>query len=147
MGRYMIAENGESIFHIVAHQYSDETIRYAASELQKYLLMSTGAVVPYFSDRCPSRGAEIRIGPNVRGGDENALDLREEGFRIIGKGENIFIVGNTSRGVLYGVYHFLEVFCSFRCFTKHNFKRGWYAFNPSRAGFKRIITAFFKVFG
>ena len=118
MSLYKIAENGDSEFHIVAHQYADETIRFAASELQKYLLQSTGAVVPYFSDRCPSRSAEIRIGPNVRGGDENADDLREEGFRIFGKGENIFIVGNTSRGVLYGVYHFLEVFCGFRCFTK-----------------------------
>lgn len=35
MGRYKIAENGESGFHIVANQYADETIRYAASELQK----------------------------------------------------------------------------------------------------------------
>lgn len=33
MGIYKIAENGESKFHIVAHQYSDETIRFAASEM------------------------------------------------------------------------------------------------------------------
>jgi len=118
MGIFKIAEKGESFFHIAANQYADETIRYAASELQKYLLKSTGAVLPYFSDRCPSEGPEIRIGTGVRGGDENADDLCEEGFRIFGKEENIFIVGNGSRGTLYGVYHFLEHFCGFSCFTK-----------------------------
>ena len=118
MATYLIAHNGESDFHIVANQYSDEAVRYAASELQKYLLKSTGAVVPYFSDRCPSRGPEIRIGPKVRGETVNADDLCEEGFRIIGKDEHIYIVGNTSRGVIYGVYYFLETFCGFACFTK-----------------------------
>ena len=60
MAKYCIARNGKSFFHIVTHQYADETVRYAASELQKYLLKSTNAVVPYFSDRCPKQGAEIR---------------------------------------------------------------------------------------
>ena len=47
MPRYKIAENGESAFHIVAHQYADETIRYAASELQKYLLKSAKGAIAY----------------------------------------------------------------------------------------------------
>ncbi len=118
MGIYRIAENGESNFHIVNHQYSDETVRYAASELQKYLLKATNAAIPYFSDRCPMRGPEIRIGENVRGETavENSLDA--EGFCIRGDGEHITITGKTSRGVLYGVYRFLEIFCNYRCFTK-----------------------------
>ena len=44
--KYRIAENGKSRFYICAHRYEDETIRFAASELQKYLLQATGAVVP-----------------------------------------------------------------------------------------------------
>jgi hypothetical protein len=119
MPHYKIAENGESPFHIVAHQYADETIRYAASELQKYLLKSTNAAIPYFSDRCPMQGPEIRIGPNVRGESEVPTGLSEkEGFRIYGKDEHIYITANSSRGVLYGVYDFLERFCGFACFTK-----------------------------
>ena len=50
MPRYKIAENGESAFHIVAHQYADETIRYAASELQKYLLKSAKGAIAYLLD-------------------------------------------------------------------------------------------------
>lgn len=118
MAKYVIAENGESLFHIVNHQYCDETIRYAATELQKYLLKSTNAALPYFSDRTPKRGPEIRIGPFVRGETVVEENLHDEGFVIRGNGENITITGKTSRGVLYGVYRFIEIFCNFRCFTK-----------------------------
>ena len=120
MGIYKIAEHGESNFHIVAHQYSDETIRFAASEMQKYLLMATNAAIPYFSDdpRCPMRGPEIRIGAEVRGETKVEEDLHDDGFCIRGVGEHITITGKTSRGVLYGVYRFLEIFCNYRCFTK-----------------------------
>ena len=121
MGFYKISEKGESGYYIVAHQYADETVRYAASELQKYLLKSTNAIVPYFSDRCPLVGPEIRVGDLVRGDEwKNPLleGLSEEAFAITGRGENIYITGNTSRGVLYGVYYFLEKFCGFACFTK-----------------------------
>lgn len=118
MGIYRIAEHGESKFHIVNHQYSDETVRYAASELQKYLLKATNAAIPYYSDRCPMRGPEIRIGAHVRGETPQETDMHDEGFCIKGDGEHITITGKTSRGVLYGVYRFLEIFCNYRCFTK-----------------------------
>lgn len=118
MATYIIAENGESNFHIVNHQYSDETVRFAASELQKYLLKATGAAIPYFADCCPMRGPEIRLGAYVRGKTAVEENIHPEGFCIRGDGEHITITGNTSRGVLYGVYRFLEIFCNFRCFTK-----------------------------
>lgn len=118
MATYTIAENGESVFHIVNHQYSDETVRFAASELQKYLLKATNAAIPYFADCCPLRGPEIRLGANVRGQTAKEESIHPEGFCIRGVGEHITITANTSRGVLYGVYRFLEIFCNFRCFTK-----------------------------
>ena len=118
MSFYRIAAHGESFFHIVAHQYSDEAVRHAAEELQKYLLKATGAVIPYFSDRCPRRGPEIRLGKMARGENEPPEDLHEEGFCIRAAGEDISITAKTSRGVLYGVYRFLEIFCNFRCFSK-----------------------------
>ena len=118
MSRYLIAENGESNFCIVNHQYSDETVRYAASELQKYIQKATDAVLPYFSDRCPTRGPEIRIGAFVRGETGVEENIADEGFIIRSAGEHITITGKTSRGILYGVYHFLETFLGFQCFTK-----------------------------
>ena len=116
MAIYRIAENGYSPFHITAHRYADETVRYAASELQKYILLATGTAVPYFSDRCPMRGPEIRVGADVRDMTNSALP--PEGYRIREDGTHIYIEGGSSRGVLYGVYHFLKRYCGFRCFTK-----------------------------
>ncbi|MBR7165444.1 MAG: DUF4838 domain-containing protein [Clostridia bacterium] len=116
MAIYTIAEEGESVFHIVAHQYASETIRFAASELQKYLLRATGTAIPYFSDRCPQRGPEIRIGAGVRG-ETKQEEMDPEGFVIRGAGEHVTITGGSDRGVLYGVYRFLEIFCGFRAFT------------------------------
>ncbi len=118
MSVYKLCENGESNFHIVNHQYSDETVRYACSELQKYILKATNTVIPYFSDRCPMCGPEIRIGADVRGETKSEENLHDEGFIIRGEKEHITITGKTSRGVLYGVYRFLEIFLGFRCFTK-----------------------------
>lgn len=118
MTTYRIAEHGESDYIIVAHQYEDETVRFAASELQKYILKATGTAIPYFSDRCPMRGPEIRVGANVRGETAVENDLREDGFRIRACGEHLTITGSTSRGVLYGVYRFLEIFLNFRCFSE-----------------------------
>ena len=118
MAIYTIAQHGESNFHIVNHQYSDETVRFAASELQKYLLKATNAAIPYFADCCPIRGPEIRLGAFVRGETAVEANMHSEGFCIRSAGEHITITAPTSRGVLYGVYRFLEIFCNFRCYTK-----------------------------
>jgi len=117
MSVYRIAEAGESRYHITAHQYADETIRFACSQLQKYILKATGTAIPYYSDRCPMRGPEIRVGAGVRGETSAETGLKEDGFRIRAEGEHIVITGSTSRGVLYGVYRFLEIFLGYRCFT------------------------------
>jgi len=114
---FRIAEYGESSYHITAHQYADETVRFACSELQKYILKATGTAIPYHSDRCPMRGPEIRVGADVRGETEWETGLKEDGFRIRAMGGHITITGSNSRGVLYGVYRFLEIFLGFRCFT------------------------------
>ena len=118
INKYCIVKNGKTNFHIVNHRYADETVRHAAGELQKYLYKATNTIVPYFSDCCPMRGPEIRLGANVRGETKTETKLCEDGFRIRAAGEHITITATTSRGVLYGVYRFLEIFCNYRCFTK-----------------------------
>ncbi len=93
---------------------------YAASTLYQYLYKATGAIVPYFSDveRCPRRSPEIHIGANVRGMTTDVSALCDDGFIIRTRGEDIVIAGKTPRGTVYGVYHFLEKYINFKCFTK-----------------------------
>ena len=118
MAEYIIAQGGKSSYYITTHQYADETVRFAASELQKYLLKATNAFIPYYSDLCEKAGPEIRVGALVRGETEELKNFPEDSYAILAAGENITVTGTTSRGVLYGVYRFLELFCGFQCYTK-----------------------------
>ncbi len=118
--RRIIAENGKGYYHIVTSRMPHGAEMYAASMLYQYLYKATGAIVPYFSDveRCPRRTPEIHIGSNVRGLTTDVSALSDEGFIIRTRGEDIVIAGKTPRGTIYGVYHFLEKYINFKCFTK-----------------------------
>lgn len=123
MNKYQIIKDGRSDFHIVTSQFAHYGELFAASELQKYLYQSTDVLLPYFSDRCEKRSAEICVGLQARDigktlSDSEISRLGEEGYLIKTIGENILIAGNTPRGTIYGVYGFLEKFLGFRCFTK-----------------------------
>ncbi|MBE6650741.1 MAG: DUF4838 domain-containing protein [Ruminococcaceae bacterium] len=114
--KHTIIKDGKAFFHICTDLYAHETVRHAASELQKYIYRATKTFIPYFSDKCNRRGAEIRIGGNVR--KYPPLSLDDEEYCIYSSGEDICIDGGSPRGVLYGVYAFLEKFLGFRCYTK-----------------------------
>ena len=116
----IIAENGKGYYHIVTSRMPHGAEMYAASTLYQYLYKATGAIVPYFSDveRCPRRSPEIHIGANVRGMKTDVSGLSDDGFLIRTRGEDIVIAGKTPRGTVYGVYHFLEKYIRFKCFTK-----------------------------
>ena len=114
----VILESGKSNYSIVTSKFAAEGVLYAASELYKYLFLSTNTLLPYYSDRCVKRGPEIRIGEGARGKREDLSVLSEEGYLIKTDGEDIIITGQTPRGVIYGVYRFLEQMIAFRCFTK-----------------------------
>ncbi len=123
MKELSIISQGVCNYHIVGANFSTPCDRYAASQLQHYIYEATGTFIPYFSDRCPRRSAEILIGADTRNGhemvsDEELAALGEEGFLIRTAGEDLLITGNTPRGTLYGVYEFLRRFLGFRAFTK-----------------------------
>lgn len=114
----IIVSNGKSNYHIVTSQFAHEGELFAASQLKYYLEKASFSVVPYFSDRCEKRTAEIRVGRNVRNNIDELSNVGEEGFKIVTDREDIVIVGRTPRGTIYGVYRFLEEIIGFRCFTK-----------------------------
>ncbi len=121
MKMYEIVKNGRSPYHIVTSQFASSAERFAAAELQKYIYESTDVCVPFFSDKCPRRGAEIFVGipPRDSEGTVDVEDLGEEGFVIKPlAGGDIVIRGARERGTVYGVYRFLEIFLGFRCFRR-----------------------------
>ena len=117
-----IVANGKSGYHIVGSYFADECERFAASQLQKYIYEATNVLLTYYSDICPKRGLEILVGKEARNAAEYVEEgelaaLGEEGF-LIRRCEDgtLLILGNQSRGTLYGVYAFLERFLGFRAF-------------------------------
>ncbi len=114
----IIVSNGKSNYHIVTSQFAHEGELFAASQLKDYLEKSSFSVIPYFSDRCEKRTAEIRVGRNVRNNPDDLTGVGEEGFKISTDGEDVVITGKTPRGTIYGVFKFLEEIIGYRCFTK-----------------------------
>lgn len=114
----ILIKNKCTDYHICYSKDADECVRFASGELQKYLYKSTGVCIPLFSDKCNRRGREIHIGC-ARGNDYKVyLDssiYSDEAFMIKKVNDDLVIIGNSSRGTLYGVYYFLDKYIGFRC--------------------------------
>ncbi|HPE95357.1 MAG TPA: DUF4838 domain-containing protein, partial [Bacillota bacterium] len=93
--------------------------RFAATELKKYLEQITGCNYTLSDDSAPYCKKEIILGAGNAhlkdcGFVYDSCELKNEGFVIKTCGENIIIVGGKQRGLMYGVYTFLEKFCGCR---------------------------------
>ncbi|MEA1876490.1 MAG: DUF4838 domain-containing protein [Bacteroidota bacterium] len=110
-----IASNGQSDFRIVIPAKAIKSELKAASYLQRYVEKINGARIPIVRDREESIGQEISIGNTNRITQEILVrvpDLEEDGFSVQAKGENIFFLGGSQKGVIYGVSSFLEKYLS-----------------------------------
>jgi hypothetical protein len=111
-GEIRLAEEGRSDYAIVIAKDATAPVKFAADELQKYLLQISGVRLPIALD------ADVEAAICV--GDSRALaaeidrlrdDLRprgEDGYRMVSQGKRIVLLGNSPRATLYAVYHFLE---------------------------------------
>ena len=115
----IIAENFDSNYQIIIPVDPTPTTKYAAKELKKYIAKVSGAYIAEFVDTRKEKPEEIVLGYTSRGGytEEEREELGDEGFIIRTVGEKIFIIG-ARRGVLYGVYEFLEKYCGIRFYTR-----------------------------
>ncbi len=114
-----LAENGESDWVIYHAADAVPSVRLAAEELQRVILLSTGAKLPIVDGPASPM---ICVGENSasRAAGIGADDLPNDGFRIRTIDSSLYILGKehpndappwvgwTSRGTLYGAYEFLE---------------------------------------
>ena len=102
----ILAQNQKPVvsIYLSKEQLSDRnsTALYAAKELRYYLDRMTCASFKIEENESPASG--IYIG-SIAGIPTD--DLGEDGFRIVTEGNRLCIVGGN-RGVIYGVYEFLE---------------------------------------
>ena len=105
------ASNGESIsdYTIVISASANKATSYGATILQTRIKQAIGAELSIVTDATEERELEIILGDTNRQEDEgidfNALG--EESFQVKNVGNDLLIAGND-RGLLYGVYAYLE---------------------------------------
>ncbi|MBN1926752.1 MAG: DUF4838 domain-containing protein [Prolixibacteraceae bacterium] len=125
-----------NITKIIIPENSDETIKFAAAELQDYLFRITGSRL--LVKKAGTEKANLKA---IRLSLKNDSTLKWDGFRIITDKQNITIESAFSRGLLYGVYQILEdAGCSFVYLNKEEeivprlkkieFSKGIRVFNP-----------------
>ena len=120
-GDLTLAENGTSPFRIVIPAQAIPSERYAAEELQSYLLKISGAKLPILTDSESAGKHEIVLGETSRARKSRERfafgDYGTDGFNLQTENGRLFITGGRPRGTLNGVYSLLEEKLGVRWFT------------------------------
>lgn len=123
-----LVRDGASRFVILRAANAPASVRTAATELQRYVELATGAKLPIVAGDAPAARPFIALGdtPAARAVGLAARDVAPEGFRLLSRDGNLFIAGfdtapgekttegGTSTGTLNGVYTFLEDYLDVR---------------------------------
>lgn len=83
-----------------------ECINYAASQLRFYILKAFGFTLDITQSKTDEQ-ISLFVGYNGK----------KDGFRIVCDKKGLSVIGQSERGVLYGVYYFLEEFIGWRFFA------------------------------
>ena len=97
-------------YQIVVPRLANATMNFAASELRSYLKKATGIELKVVKDDALEGEYEILLGECDRKETEGIdfESLGEEAYAIQTKGNDLLIEASSNRGILYGVYSFLE---------------------------------------
>jgi hypothetical protein len=115
----ILTENGKSAYTIVMPEKATITEVQAAKVLQDYLFRISGASLPIAYDNEKPKAMEILIG-NVQRSELKDVHydvLKEDGLLIKTTGKKLIITGGEKKGVLYGVYTFLDKYMGCRKFA------------------------------
>ena len=111
----------ESLSVIVPVNADPETL-YASKELQEHLSKALKKEIKISKENTSLSGRKIYLG-NTAFAKKSGIDskkLKKEVSRIKVSGKDIIITGGKPRGVLYGVYEFLERFANITWLDAHN---------------------------
>ncbi|MFO7824484.1 MAG: DUF4838 domain-containing protein [Cyclobacterium sp.] len=114
-----LVENGTSEYQIVLPDDASVQEIQAAMVLQDYLQRISDATIPVHHDDGNISDLEILIG-KVNRPEVNGLSLEElgpEGHYIGTRDQKLIILGGPEKGVIYGVYAFLENYLGCKKFT------------------------------
>jgi len=100
---------------VISEKASSATI-YAAKALQGNLNTAFHKTLEIITDKKGKKSFEILVG-NTNRFEYPEKNLTEGSYRIKSYQNGIYINGGGNRGVIYGVYRFLEDFCGFHYYS------------------------------
>ena len=120
-----LVQDGQSAYAIYTDAAAPTSVQAAANDLQAYIAKVSGAKLPLVNQPCEPM---IALGDTTAAAQAglNSDKIPLEGFRIITRGQNLFILGpdtadkvltpqgGTSAGTANGVYAFIEQFLGVR---------------------------------
>ena len=122
MAQMQLIQNGKTNWRIVTPVSPAATERNAANEFATFFAKITGVSLPIVDESAPAQAGEILINTSKREFKaKSAFDaavLGDEGYFYAMEEENLFIGAKGARGILYGVYSFLEDELGCRWFTE-----------------------------
>ncbi|MBQ3506013.1 MAG: DUF4838 domain-containing protein [Clostridia bacterium] len=107
-----LIQNGKCQYTILVPKNGNAHIRFAAQELAYAIEKSCGNSPSIVLDGELAVGKTIQLGNTQQAKREklkpHLSETGMDGFKILVRGENVFIIAATSEGVIYGVYEFLN---------------------------------------
>ena len=108
----VLAENGVSDYKILVPSDASMAVEYSAEEVQKYIELSTGAKLPIVKEPASAGDKVLSIGRTaLLEGSGVKVDINElgrDGFKVVRKGNNVYICGGKDSGTAFGVFEFLH---------------------------------------
>lgn len=120
LGQQMLVEDGSSNYVVVLRQDADSVENCAATTLQHFFYQSTGALLEVVRENEYLANRKAFFLGKTRWTDAEIIrdeELRDDGFLLLSDRGNVYIYSNVDKGVLYGVYYFLEHYLGFRVYT------------------------------
>ena len=116
---FTLVKNHNSKCRIIIPERANVTEIQAAMVFQDYIQRISGARIPIESDMSAPEAHEILIGNVNRPAWEDVPveKLGKDGFFIRSTDKSLLIAGGTEKGVLYGVYTFLEKYLDCRKYS------------------------------
>ncbi len=109
-----LINNSSSNYNIVIPDKAENYENKSANELQKYLQLNTGVVLPILIESQLSSDYRILIGSNDA---SKSLNAQENEIIIKTMGNDLIILGGDPKSTLYAVYTFLENYLGCRYYA------------------------------
>lgn len=121
-GKYLVDE-GVSKYKIVVPKQESSLITIATSEFNKFFSESTGVTLPVVTDDEIKDGDKyISIGETTVLKETDITyefdELGRDGYKIVTKGDDLYLIGGAEYGSLYAVYELLEYLIDYDFFAE-----------------------------